>query len=99
MPAPSISAAETTPSRAVVVSDACSALSYPKTRLLRFATDEWQKVPPATRSTTVIALVKAGLLEHRHDPTHSDPCLDWMTWGEIRLPQNVSRQRHLPADD
>ncbi len=58
-------------------------LSEPKLRLLRRARNVWQWVPPATRSTTIIALVKSGHLEHRRDP--GGTATDWMTWGQIRL--------------
>lgn len=44
---------------------------------------EWVKVPTATRGTTIAAMVRKGIIEHRRDPERGH-WMDWLIWGEVR---------------
>ena len=61
-------------------------LSQPKRRILEYLKtvgNLWVVVPPATRSGTILSLVRAGLIELKRDPRGH--CADSVTRGLIRL--------------
>ena len=59
-------------------------MTSPQEYLLRHLPDDgkWVDVPPAVRASTVLALVRHGVIEHRYKEPHH--WKDWVVWGEVR---------------